>query len=80
MMALHSGAAYASLVGRDSVEGPLKRVEQSEPDRSYLIMKLEGTHLDSGGTGVRMPLGAPPLSAEFIQLFRTWVLEGARDN
>lgn len=46
-----------------------------QPDVSYLFNKIEGT-----GLGSRMPLGAPPLSAEQTDAIRAWIVEGAAQN
>ena len=80
-MALHPRAAYTSLVGVPSVEVPgMSRVEPGSPAESYLVHKLEGSHLDAGGNGVRMPLNEPPLDADTLSRFRRWVEAGAPDN
>ena len=80
-MALHPRAAYASLVGVASIEAPmLQRVHPGKPEQSYLLLKLEGTHLDAGGNGVRMPFGEAPLDAAVIGKFRAWIAAGAADN
>ncbi len=68
---LSSGAAGDNLIGVDSREVPsFKRVDPGNPDDSYLVMKLEG---DSRIVGQRMPLGAPSLSGEQIDLVREWI-------
>ena len=72
--------AYANLVGVKSAESPLVRVAPGKPDASYLIRKIEGTHIAAGGKGARMPFGAPPLPAAQIALFRTWIAQGAKKN
>ena len=78
-MSLVPRRAIASLVNQPSVGAPrLKRVEPGKPDRSYLIMKLEGTQVAHGGSGARMPFGAAPFSAERIALFRRWIAQGAK--
>lgn len=78
-MSLVPRRALAFLVDQPAVEAPaLKRVAPGRPDRSYLIMKLEGTQVAHGGTGARMPFGAAPLSAERIALFRRWISQGAK--
>ena len=78
-MALVPKRAIASLVNVAAVSAPkLKRVVPGKPDESYLIMKLEGTHVKNGGTGSRMPFGAPPLSPERISLLRRWIAQGAK--
>jgi len=79
-MALIPGKAYASLVDQPSVEAPLKRVEPGAAERSYLVHKLQGTHLEVGGSGVRMPFHQGPLPAKQIQQVRDWIDQGARNN
>jgi hypothetical protein len=76
-MALHSGGAYASLVNISSVESKLLRVKPGLPEQSYLMLKLEGRHLDAGGTGQRMPLAQPPLDETTLQKIRDWITTGA---
>lgn len=71
--------AVESLVGVPSQEAPdILRVKAGDPDASYLVMKIEGTHLDHGGSGVQMPFGAPPLSDRQIADIRQWIAEGAK--
>ena len=71
--------AVESLVGVPSQEAPdIVRVKAGDPDASYLVMKIEGTHLDHGGSGVQMPFGAPPLSERQIADIRQWIAEGAQ--
>lgn len=78
-MSLVPGKAIAQLVNVKAQEAPhLMRVVPGDPDASYFVMKLEGTHIQHGGTGARMPFGAPPLSAEKITKIRTWIAEGAK--
>jgi cytochrome c553 len=78
-MSLIPDKAIASLVGVKSVEAPsLDRVAPGKPDESYLVMKLENTHIENAGTGAQMPFGAPPLSKEDITKIRTWISEGAK--
>ena len=79
-LALYPAAAYASLVDKASVGGPLKRVEPGEPDRSYLVRKLEGTHIEVGGSGMRMPLDGAWLSDAETAMIRAWIGAGAPDN
>jgi hypothetical protein len=49
------------------------------PEESYLVRKLEGTHLDPGveGEGVRMPKDALALPEDSMHLVRSWVRQGA---
>jgi hypothetical protein len=79
-MSLVPDAAYETLVSVKSPTTGLVRVEPGKPDASYLIMKLEGTHLSKGGSGARMPFGAEPLTAMNIQLIRDWIAAGAPKN
>ncbi|MBS0345705.1 MAG: hypothetical protein JSR69_04530 [Proteobacteria bacterium] len=79
-MKLHPGGAYASLVKVASVESPLQRVAPGAPDKSYLMHKLDGTHLDAGGSGERMPFGQPPLDDATRELLRRWIAAGAANN
>jgi hypothetical protein len=79
-MKLHPGAAHASLVGVQSIESPLLRVKPGAPDDSYLMHKLEGTHLDAGGSGDRMPFGQPPLDEATRTRIRSWIAAGAENN
>ncbi len=68
-----------SLVGvKAKGASKLVRVVPGDPDNSYLMMKLEGTHVEHGGTGAKMPFGAPPLKPEQIDLIRQWIAEGAK--
>ncbi|ODV41380.1 hypothetical protein AWV79_37010 [Cupriavidus sp. UYMMa02A] len=73
-------AAYANLAGVPSTGSPQPRVAPADPDKSYLMHKLAGTHMDVGGQGATMPLGAPPLEPAQIALIRQWIAEGARNN
>ena len=73
-------AAYDTLVGVKSPTTGLVRVEPGKPDASYLIMKLEGTHLAHGGSGARMPFGAEALPTAVIGQFRDWIAAGAPRN
>ena len=74
---LSSGQAYSNTVGVQSVQMPsLLRIDPNDPDNSYLIRKIEG----NGIVANRMPLGAPALSQEQIDLVRAWVSDGAPDN
>jgi hypothetical protein len=79
-LALHPGAAYKNIVDVPSIESKLLRVKPGAPDESYLLLKLEGTHLDAGGSGGRMPYNMEPLDAAIVQRFRDWIAAGAPDN
>lgn len=78
-MSLVGDDARGFLVDQPSQEAPaIKRVAAGDPDASYLVMKLEGTHIDHGGNGAQMPFGNPPLTKEQIALVRQWIKDGAK--
>lgn len=79
-MALIADAAYPSLLRQSSQIESLKIVQPGSPGQSYLMLKLEGTHLEVEGQGARMPLAAPPLSQDQLKLIRDWIEQGARAN
>jgi hypothetical protein len=67
-------ASFDHLVSEPSEQVPeLLRVHPGNPDGSYLIHKLEGTH----AVGDRMPQGGPFLDEATIQGIRGWIAEGA---
>ncbi|WP_020655255.1 c-type cytochrome [Massilia niastensis] len=72
--------AYASLVGKAAVQAPMPRVDPGKPERSYLLHKLRGTHLDNGGSGMRMPMGQEQLGAGELGMLAAWIKAGAPDN
>lgn len=79
-MALHPKAAWVSLVSRPSSVPALMLVKPGKPDQSYMLMKLQGTHIKNGGSGARMPFAAPPLDLAQIDMIRAWIQAGAKNN
>ena len=79
-MALHASGAYASVVNVPSIESKLLRVKPGFPEQSYLLLKLEGKHLDAGGSGQRMPLAQLPLDDVTLGMLRDWITAGAIKN
>lgn len=80
-LALHPKAARGSLVGRQSTESKLLLIAPGKPQASYMLMKIEGTHISTGkGSGARMPFGQAPLDAAAIDKVRRWIAAGAPDN
>lgn len=78
-LTLEEGLAFGNLVGVDSSEVPsLMRVEPSNPDDSFLVIKLEGT--DPRFVGQRMPASGNFLSSAEIQAIRDWIANGANDD
>ncbi|KAK0329987.1 hypothetical protein LTR94_034607, partial [Friedmanniomyces endolithicus] len=76
---LESGSAFKSIVLVKSGESPLLYVSPGKPEESYLIHKLEGTHIKVGGSGERMPL-AGSLEQPSVDAIRNWVKAGAPEN
>ena len=77
-MDLREGAAFSNIVNVSSSERPsLDRIEPSDPDNSYLYLKVIG---DSSISGSRMPRGAPALSQNLIDLLRDWIERGAPND
>ena len=80
-MSLSAGRAFSSVVNVAARELPsMNRVTPNQPDNSYLVHKVQGTHLDAGGSGSRMPLNRSPLSQSDIDLVRAWIQAGAQPN
>jgi len=82
-MSLVAGQAFSNVVNVAARQLPsMNRVTPNLPDNSYLVHKVQGTHLDVGvgGSGSRMPLGRSPLSQGDINLIRAWIQAGARRN
>ncbi len=80
-MSLSAGRAFSSVVNVAARELPsMNRVTPNQPDNSYLVHKVQGTHLDAGGSGSRMPLNRSPLSQSDIDLVRAWIQAGAQSN
>jgi len=90
---LAGGAANASniragIVGVATVELPtMPFVTAGDPDKSYLMLKLDGTQgaynaqCLEGTCGAQMPYGAPsPLDATTRDTIRAWITQGALDN
>ena len=49
-------------------------MEPGSVDDSYLWLKV------TGQAGSRMPLGGPALTEDELELLRSWIEAGARDN
>jgi hypothetical protein len=92
-MSLETGPAYANIVNVRAFETDtstlLDRIEPGDPEVSYLVHKIQGTHTAGSvrGSGLRMPRGCPDgpppracLTPQQIQLIRQWVLQGAANN
>ena len=80
-MSLVAGQAFSNVVNVPAIELPtMNRVTPNQPDNSYLVHKVQDTHVDVGGSGGRMPLNRSPLSQSDIDLIRAWIQAGAQSN
>ena len=83
---LSLGQAYVQSVNVKALQQPsLKRILPGNPDKSYVVRKIEG---GPNISGVLMPQGCPAqplngaqcLSQDDIAAIRTWVTECAQNN
>jgi mono/diheme cytochrome c family protein len=79
-MSLVPAKAYSTLVETKAVQADMPRVSPKAPARSYLLHKLQGTHITADGHGTRMPPNSTPLPPETIETIRLWVEAGAPNN
>jgi hypothetical protein len=85
----HGGGAGAFKLGADTVENDLiknavgvksfnepafLRIAAGDPDNSYILLKLKGTHT----TGGQMPQGGPYFDAPALKKFSDWIADCAR--
>ena len=74
----NASIAYQNLVDVESQQVPGRmRVASGASADSYLIDKLNGTHLDVGGSGVVMPKGGTLLGTQIAQI-EDWIDNGAQ--
>ncbi len=79
-MDLSEGQAFTSIVNMASGQVPrLFRVAPSDPDSSYVVIKLEDKAGQVGGTPTQMPLGGQLTQAQ-IDTIRGWIAAGAQNN
>ena len=77
---LSEGASYDSIFEAASLERPdLLRVEPGEPDRSYLVIKIDDRvpNVSALRAGDKMPPNLPPVPLSDIDIIRQWIAEGA---
>ena len=80
-MSLGEGQTFSNVVNVAARQlTSMNRVTPNQPDNSYLVHKVQDTHLAAGGSGSRMPEGQPPLSQSDIALIRAWIQAGALPN
>lgn len=76
---LTDGAAWAEIVGVESVDNPGQTlVVAGDPDASYLVAKCTEGAADL--VGEPMPQGSSGLDGERLDLLRAWIADGAQDN
>lgn len=71
---------WEKLVNVPSKQVGLKLVEPGIPEKSYLYLKLLGTHEDAGGKGRRMPIEQDALGVADMETIRQWILQGAKKD
>jgi len=70
---------YDVYLGQPSQQAPgMNLVEPGDPEQSYLVHKLRGTHGTAGGGGARMPIAAAPLDDEEQAAVEAWIANGAQ--
>ncbi len=80
-MNLSVGQTFANVVNVPAMElSTMNRVTPGQPDDSYLVHKVQGTHLAVGGSGFQMPIGRSPLTQTEIDLIRAWISAGAKQD
>ena len=78
---LQKDLAYHFLVNVRSLEATsLRIVDPGNPEGSYLLHKLRGTHMEVGGMGERMPFDLPPLTEAQIGMIATWIKDCSPRN
>lgn len=81
---LSAGQTFSETVNVTARQSALRLVLPSRPDSSYLVHKIQGTHLGppANGSGSRMPEGCTVncLTRAQINRIRNWILQGAQNN
>lgn len=75
----YSVSTYEDLFhrGLEAVNKGMCAIRPGAPDESYFVWKIESR---PGIEGARMPNTFPAMDPADIQLIRTWIAEGARNN
>ncbi len=76
MMGTDAAAAFTAIINVPSVNSPLMYVVPGESANSYIFHKVNNTHIDAGGAGLRMPFGGM-LSEDEIATVKDWIDGGA---
>jgi hypothetical protein len=78
-LVLKPGKSYDLLVNVHASQvrsGDVLRVEPGNPDRSYLVAKIRGTHTQLGGRGAPMPLDGSLPEGDLEKIVQ-WIMAGA---
>lgn len=75
-MDLTAAAGYATLTAGMAVQLPTMWVVGDSTESSYLWHKLQGTHMDIGGLGAKMPVTGS-LTEEEMAAVQAWIEGGA---
>ena len=78
-LSLRPADSYAALVNVPAVQSTGVRVLPGDAENSVLYQRVAGFGFASV-VGERMPLEAPALAQSEIDLIKTWINEGARDD
>lgn len=73
-MLLGKGYGPEHIVNVPSTEADLDVIEPGNLSKSYMWHKLNGTHLDVGGSGDPMPIQGFPLPDEELDKIEEWIL------
>lgn len=72
------GKTYARIVGVSAVDAPNRTlVVAGDLTKSYLYEKLTKA---TPQAGVQMPQGGVALDAQSVEMVRSWIADGAKDN
>lgn len=71
---------WEKLVNLPSRQVAMKLVEPGSPEKSYLFLKMLGTHEEVGGKGRIMPIEQDALRPADIEAMRQWILQGAKND
>jgi hypothetical protein len=75
-LTLNDGMSHAELLSASTQLPDMPRVTPGDPEQSYAWHKLQGTHLDVGGSTAAMPM-IGMLSDEELALVEAWIEDGA---
>ncbi len=76
-MGLDLADVHPATVAVASTQSKLLLVAPGEPETSYLMHKMDGTHADVGGSGSLMPMASTPISEAERDIVRAWIADGA---